>query len=224
MSIFSKKKELTLKDFCRGFYDMLIKKADSNDDYPDFFKKSLTEVDPDFANVDPLMLKNELIILRCELFALVWAHKFGERSAIDQSIFTKNYLKEKGKIEIWNGMGHYNKAISHSTTAGMDDVNKAFWIRMKTDTADKYIAIAEKKGIVVDESLGWPINRLFSEKAWKEKKTSYFLMLGLCHKFGLGYGKDYHGPKDEAQARFIVFITDFYNAQMQFMKNVKIVN
>jgi len=228
MSFFSKKPEVNFKDFCRNFYDNqilnpLIGKADFGSVLPDYVKESLTEVDTDFAKVDSLLLKNELITLRFELFALAWLHKFGEKSAIIQSVFTKKYLQEKGKIEIWNGMEHYNKAISHSATAGMGDVNKAFWIRMRADIADKHIADLTKKGIAVDDSLGLAMNRLFTEKTWKQKSTSYFLMLGLCHKLGLGYGRDYHGPKEEAQFRLMVFISGFYDGAMQSWGKIKII-
>jgi len=228
MSLFSKKPEVNFKDFCRNFYDNqilnpVIGRSDFGGVFPDYAKTSLTEVDPDFAKVDTLLLKNELIALRFELFALAWLHKFGEKPAIAQSFFTKKYLQEKGKIEIWNGMEHYNKGISHSVTAGLGDVNKAFWIRMRADVADKYIADANKNGIFVDESLGWAINRFFSEKVWKKETTSYYLMLGLCHKLGLGYGPDYHGPKEEAQFRLIVFIRGFYDGAMQSWEKAKII-
>lgn len=228
MSIFTKKPEVNFKDFCRNFYDNrilypIVGKTDFGGVGPEYVKKSLTEVDSDFEKVDSLKLRNEILNLRFELFALAWLHKFGEKSAIAQSIFTKNYLQEKGKIEIWNGMEHYNKAISHSVTAGLGDVNKAFWLRARADIAEKYISDANKKGIIVDDSLGLPINRLFSEKAWKKEKTSYFLMLGLCHKLGLGYGPDYHGPKDEAQFRLMVFIIGFYDGAMQSWGKVKII-
>jgi hypothetical protein len=103
MSIISKKPEVYFKDFCRNFYDNqilnpVIGKTDFGGVFPDYVKKSLAEVDLDFAKVDTLLLKNELITLRFELFALAWLHKFGEKSAIAQSIFTRKYLQEKGKI------------------------------------------------------------------------------------------------------------------------------
>jgi hypothetical protein len=49
-------------------------------------------------------------------------------------------------------MEHYNKAISHSATAGMGDVNKTFWIRMRVDIADKHIADLTKNGITGPQS------------------------------------------------------------------------
>jgi len=234
MSFFSKKQEVNLEDFCRNFYDNMIlnpKIGDMgvDDVFPNYVKESIAEVEPEFANIDLQKLAAELIIMRFELFALAWQHSFGEL-AIDQSIFTKNYLHEKGRDDIWEGMEHYNKAISHSVTVELSELNKACIYKMRVDLGHKYIDIAKKNGIDLDkdtaylESIGRPINRISSEKVWKKRITPYFLMLGLCHKLGLGYGKDYYGPNKEAQFRLVVFIRGLYDGAQQSWEDVKIIN
>lgn len=81
--------------------------------------KSLVEVDQSLTNIDSQKLATEMVPLRFELFALAWQHKFGEKSTIPQSVFTKQYLQEKGRADIWNAAGIYNNAIGRSSRHGM---------------------------------------------------------------------------------------------------------
>jgi hypothetical protein len=229
MSFFSKKPEVKLKEFCRNVYDETfinppIGKEHPRAVFPDQLKQVLIEEDPDFKKVELSILANEILTLRFELFALAWIHEFGLGSAIDQSLFTKLYLKDKGKIDVWNGMDHYNKAVSHASIVGISDIQKASILKTRADNADKFFLIANKKGIAVDEAIGWAINRFSSEKAWKERKTAYFLMLSLCHKLGLGFGSNYHGPKEGAQGNIIGLIFGCYAVSKKSWGEVKIVS
>jgi len=180
MSFLSKKQEIDLQHFCHDFYDKhILYQADKGVDlikiHTDSVKKALTEADNVFADIDSEKLKNELTILLFELFALAWVHKFGDKLAVVQSVFTKKYLHEKGRDDIWDGMEKYNGAVSHSVTVGLGDINRNFIIRARMNVADIYIANAEKNGVTIDESIGRAVNRLLSEKAWKNDRTVYFL-------------------------------------------------
>jgi hypothetical protein len=229
MSFFSKKQEVGLEVFCRNFYDNhILYQADDGFDlisiHKDFAKKSLSEADDVFINIDSEKLKNEFTILIFELFSLVWAYKYGDKLAVAQSIFTKKYLLEKERNDIWDGMEKYNNAISHSTTVGMSKVNQASIFRLRADLADIHIANFKKNNIEIDESLGRPINRLFSENAWKKDSTAYFLILALCHQLGLGYGPNYFGPNSRAQDFLASTIKGFYFEIQKYLSNVKIIN
>jgi hypothetical protein len=117
MSIFSRKK-VNLEDFCRDFYDNQILNptvvgVNFGTVLADYV---INEIHSLFAHIDKQKLTEELMTLRFELFALAWAHKFiSGKLVIVQSAFTKQYLNERGKNDIWNGMEPYNKMI-HSAT------------------------------------------------------------------------------------------------------------
>ena len=78
MSFFSRKQKISLEDFCRDFYDNqllnpIIKDVNFGTVLPDYV---IDKIDPLFAHVDKQKLTKELMILRYELFALAWTHKF----------------------------------------------------------------------------------------------------------------------------------------------------
>lgn len=220
------KKEVNIEDLCRDFYDNFILNpvvggVDVTNVFPECLKETITEVEPEFNKIELEKLNNEIIILRFELYALAWIHKFGDKHAFTQSVFTKRYLKAKGRNDIWDGMEHYNEAISHATVK-LENSNPSI-IRKKFDLADIKIAEAKQKGITVDENIGRPINRMFSEKVWENGTITYFLTLALCHQLGLGSGPDYLGPKnDEAMLRFAVFINGLYEGAKQSWDKIKI--
>ncbi len=109
MSFFSRKEEITLENFCRDFYDSqilnpVIGKIDAGNVFSDVVKKNVVEVYPEFAKVDSQKLNEEIKVIRFELFALAWTHKFvSGKIVVAQSDFTKSYLHEK-KIETIFGL------------------------------------------------------------------------------------------------------------------------
>ena len=99
---FNKRQEVNLDNFCRDFYEKnilnpIIQGIDAGTSYRDVVKRSIVEVDDNFANIDSQRFGEELVILRFELFALAWLHEFGEKLAVAQSTFTKHYLHEKNE-------------------------------------------------------------------------------------------------------------------------------
>jgi len=56
--------------------------------------------------------------LRFEILALTWYDKFGDKSAVQQSVFTKGYLTETGREDIWRDMEPYNQALARAATGG----------------------------------------------------------------------------------------------------------
>jgi len=242
MSFFDKKQEVGLEDFCRNFYDKFIinptlttKKGEKIDVAPimyETFRNSVIEADNCFANIGSQKFDLEMMLLRFELFALAWLHKFGVKLAVTQSIFTKDYLHEKGRDDIWDAMGHYTKATSHATTVEKNKTEKgkidlAHIYKMRMDSADEAYDWAEKAGYDIKDvqfigSINTSLNRLGSENAWKKGVTAYFLILALCHRFGLSYGTDYLGPNKKAQLRLEVIIRGFYKGAQQSWDKVKI--
>jgi len=225
MGLFSKKQKVDLEEFCRIYYNDVIlnPKEDITKEYPEIFKKEIVEAIPEFESVSLEKIKEEIKVLTFELFALAWIHNFGEGLAIKQSIFTKKYLYEKGRNDIWEGMEFYNGAISHSIVVKLSELNKAYLIKKKTDLFDKYYATyKDNNETPVEDSLGLAINRISSEEVWKKRIAPYFLMLALCSKFGLGSGKEYRGPNENAQSRFISAIMGIYSGINKYFDNVEI--
>ncbi len=216
MSLFSIKPKISLENFCQDFYDnyilnQVVEKVDLSSVFPEYVKKTITEADGVFVNIDSQKFADEIVILRFELFALAWLHKYRDRSAVAQSIFTRKYLNDKKRDDIWDAMEHYNQAIAHSVTA------TPFIIRMRMDLYDVYC----EKGYD-SKCVARVLNRMFSEKAWNIKNTSYFLILALCHRLGLGYGSKYLGPNEKAQLELHVFIHGLYDGAKQSCEEVKI--
>ncbi|PIR67882.1 hypothetical protein COZ97_02365 [bacterium CG_4_8_14_3_um_filter_33_28] len=232
--MFDEKQAIYVEKFCRDFYknqilNTNIKGVDIDAIYPEYTKKALTEADPVFTNVDKQKLAAELKILQFELFALAWIHKFGHEFAIVQSIFTRQYLHDEGRDDVWDGMAYYNRAIAHATTVGLSSIDSAAILLGRKNFADLYIEKAEKSGVNMKdkseaESRSLPICRLFSEKAWGKGSTTYFLILSLCHRVGLGFGPDYLGPNEEAQFCLSKLIHDLYDDAYQALEKIKINN
>lgn len=178
MSLFSRKKEVGLEEFCRDFYDNnilnpVIHGFDVGKAFFETVVKTVEEADPAFNKVDKERLIEELTILRFELFALAWTHKFiSGKTVIAQSAFTKHYLLEKGRKDIWDGMDSYNKAIDGATLhwlTNLGKMNLGFNYRMREDLTAKNVEVAKKLGIDIDETIERANYRLWSENAWKQK-------------------------------------------------------
>lgn len=227
MSFFSRKQEIGLEDFCRDFYENqilnpVVAKVDASNVYSNIVKKSIAEVYLEFANIDSQKFREELIILRFELFALAWTHKFvSGKLVVAQSAFTKRYLHEKGRDDIWNGMEHYNKIIDGATLhwlSNLGKMNLSFNYHMREDLTAKNIDDAKELGINIDESIERANNRLWSENAWKQKLLLGPLVVTFCNQLGLNPSE----LNEEAGFRLAAVIKGLYDGAQQSWDKVKI--
>lgn len=227
MSFF--KKKVSVEDFCRDFYDNQILNPKIGDmevgsAFSDVVIKEVVEVDPTFNKVDKQQLANELIIIRFELFALAWTHKFisGE-NVVAQSAFTKKYLHEKGKNDIWSGMEPYNNMIDSVTLhwlTSQGKMNLSFNYNMREDLTAKNIEVAKKLGIENDDSIARVNHRLWSENAWRQKLMLGPLVFTFCEQLGINA----NSLAEEAQFRLAVVIRGLYEGAQYSWKDVKIKN
>jgi hypothetical protein len=124
MGLLKRKPKVGIEEFCKNFYDTQVFQAmiGEIDVVPilwESLKGQLQEADESFAAIDQNLFKREMTALRLELFALAWMQKFKhEKYTIPQSIFTRRYLEEKGKLDIWDAMGEYNQALARSVALG----------------------------------------------------------------------------------------------------------
>ena len=122
MGLFRRKPKVSMEEFCREFYHTQVFNA--NIAGVDAYKMlcetafdSVVEADQSFAAIDRARFQEELTAIRMELFALAWMRRFKrEDLTVPQSLFTRRYLQEEGKLPIWDIMGEYNQAVARSAT------------------------------------------------------------------------------------------------------------
>ena len=230
MGFFTTKKEVKLEDFCRDFYETQILNPrigeidiDATASYAETIKKLITEEDSLFANVDLKKLTDEFIFLRFELFALACTHKFisGER-VLSQSAFTKRFLEEKKRMDIWEGMKKYNDIIEGGTLvwfSTLGNMNLSFNYNMKESLTKKNIEEA-KKNKITDDVIERENHRLWSEDAWKQKTIAGNIIVILCNELNIDANK----LNQRAQIGLVTTILGFYNGAKESWKDVKIIN
>lgn len=225
MSFFSKKKEVDLETTCRIFYEnvilnCIVDDVDINAQIFDTLRNALVAVDQNFARVEPKKFNDEIIILQFELFALAWLYQFGDKSAIAQSVFTKTFLHEKQRDDIWENSEDYNQAIARSSTAGkskekaFDRVYLARVYKTRADLFDQF----HKDGFD-PKCVARALNRLFSDDAWKRGVTAGFLLFALCSR--LGFDQNFE-PSKEAHSRWFIEINDLFEKTMGSLKKIQI--
>jgi hypothetical protein len=229
VGLFTKKQEVSLEAFCRDFYERsivnpVINGIDLEAGLVEVIKKTLVEVDAKLSSIDDKKLAAEIVLLRFEIFGLAWEHQFDERLAVAQSVFTKNYLHEKGRDDIWDNMEFYNQAIAHSSTlkaSNPKDPDYGFLTKVNKTRADQFDLYL---GQGYDPSaVARALNRLFTKDAWKKDTTAELLMFGVYDHLGFGLNSDVWANQ-EAQFRCKGVIHGFYNGALQALENIKIVD
>jgi hypothetical protein len=227
MGIFSKKQKISLEEFCTDFYEKnilnpVVQGVNAGAVFVDTIKRNVVEVDDNFAKISAQKFSDEVTLLRFELFALAWLHQFGDKLAIVQSDFTKHYLHEKKRDDIWDNSESYNQAIARSTTLGKTP-EKAFdrvflGNRNKTiaDLFDQYHAEGCDSKCVARV-----LNRMFTETAWKKGVAAGLLMFAFCDR--LGFEANFE-PTKEAQFRLTAIIRGFYDGAKQAVSKIEIIS
>lgn len=224
MVFFNKKQEVNLDEFCRDFYEKnilnpAIEGIDAGAVFYDTARRSIIEADPNFANIGPEKFAAEITLLRFELFALSWLHKFGDKLAVAQSSFTKDYLHEKKRDDIWNDSETYNQTIARSSTArktSKNAFNRVFLGSRNLKLADLFDEY-HKEGFD-PKCIARALNRLFTDGAWKKDITANFLMFVLCDRLEFKPNE----PNKEAQFRLTAIIHGLYDGARQSLDKIKI--
>lgn len=220
MSLFRRKPKLSVQEFSRDFYDSalldtLIQQA--HETYCQVIKRSIEDVDARFATVDSKEFAAEIAAIRFEVFGLAWLHHFGDKFAAPQSAFTKTYLEEKHRPEIWEAMERYNRSIARSFGAFLksgtaEAREQATRVNlMKSDTFDYWVERGYDGTAVARAA-----NRLGARAAWEAGLSQGFLAVNLCEVL-LG-----HQLNEDAEFRLIAFIRGFYDGAYQACEAVTI--
>jgi hypothetical protein len=218
MSIFSRKKKVNLTEFCTAYYDeFFFGKTEVAETYYSLISKKIVEVDSDFQKVNNSNLANEILILRLELFSLAWFHKFGHKYSIEQAVFTKTYLTNKGLISIWEAMEPYNQAIAKSALHGYTsdtisgrvhilDVNKT-----RVDLFKKY----HSEG-VDNKCIARSLNKYGTQPSWDSLSITLHY---LAYSFFLHFN---HEANEESTFTFVAILKGFYEGSKQSLEEIKI--
>jgi hypothetical protein len=226
MSIFKLKKEVNLESFCRDYYeitimDLSIHGIDIGESYFDNVKSSLLETEEIISNITSNTLASEITPLWFELFALAWMHKFPGKFDLNQSVFTKRYLHEKQRDDIWANMEVYNNAVDGATLDwlfNLGTVNSNFWLRAREELAASNIREAKKMNFKIDESIHRVNKRLCSENAWNEKYILNILIRLLIEKLNIIPVES----NQESIDHFSEIINKFYDGALKSMEEIKI--
>lgn len=201
MKLFSRKPKMGLVEFCENFYDKnllypVIQGIDAGAIFLDSVRKSVTEADSNFGNIDPALFEAQIGALRFEEFGLAWLHQ--------------------QRLDIWDAMEPYNRAISRSCTHGCTRETALSRGRMAfvDSTRMQMFSMWHDQGFDPN-SVARAANRLCSESAWNDGVTRGYLMLTLCNRLGCEVNED-------AQFRLIATIIGFYRGAREAIAEVRI--
>ncbi len=190
MGLFSRKPSISIEAFCQDFYDRFfdpkIAGVDATLVFFDTAFDHVAEADRLFAKVDRVLFSREMTALRIELFGLAWMHYFKAKKLDKYSLreisFTKKYLESTGKIEIWDIMLFYNKAIAESgNLLATGKRARRAWIastaHLKMDLYGKLRTETEND----KDCIAPVLNRFLTDVVW-ERKITLEVLTALCAK------------------------------------------
>lgn len=211
MSLFKRKEEVYLREFVTNFYNDNIFNAYINEiDFIEGFckviQKNIIEVDSLFEKINLAELRFEIILLRIELFSLAFIHRFGEKLSLEQTVLTRNLLLTENEL-IWKELESYNYSIAQSSYVKSTSV---ILDKRRMDLFDKYYAEGFQETCIARM-----INRLFTEKSWKQNITPFYLVNTFCERLNCKLN-------EEAQFRLRATIFGLYKGASESMENIKI--
>ena len=185
--------------------------------FAEVVKKNLSEADSKLTELSVTRLSEEIAVLRFELFGLAWAHKYvsGDK-VVSQSNFTKQFLEQKDRQDIWEDMTDYNNIEDGVTLHWLTNLGKAnltFNYGMREDLSKKNIQSAQKLGIKDDDVVVRVNHRLWSENAWKQKLMLEPLAHVFCEKIGVSMQE----LNSEAQFYVAATIKGLYDGAREFI-------
>ncbi len=223
MSFFNKKQKVYLADFCKEFYDKnflepLIAGIDMSNSYNELILKNLKEADQNSNNINPVIFKDEILSLRFELFSLAWFHQFGDKLAIANSVFTKQYLVDKGKEELWDKAEPYNQSIAASATHGCTSSTAAGRARLMIVNKGRMDLFKKYYNETIDaKCVARALNRYGTDGNWKYLSITFgYVVIELCKNLDCSFN-------DEAQFQLVAVLKGFYDGSKQNLEEIKII-
>lgn len=222
VGLFSQKPRVSIKEFCKGFYDEFIFPPNIGEVNPweafgEMSYKMVLGADPTFKTVSLSSFTAELRTLRLEVFGIAWFHNVKDKHAPAQSEFTKHYLEEHGFTDIWESLEDYNKAVARSTTGGHDPDTRlgrasiVFLNQMRSALFDEWVqTVSDPK------NAARAANRIGSHVSWKSMRAHSYLSFALTDRMQCEVN-------EEARTRIVAIIQGLYDGASEAIKAVKII-
>jgi len=231
--------EFRIGECCRQFYDKNIFDGttvgtDVWSGLLDTYLKSIAEVDQSFLAVDKELFRNEMTALRMVLFAfaLGCSEKFNkDEFTLPASFFTRNYLKEKGRLDVFDIMSAYNRAIARSAIMDANlqkysgKTGEALIIRVNdlrsrmalkwadTYVGDRVIPLKEQKNKV--SCINMVANRLGADI----EREDGVVVKSLCAELATRL-RDGENWNSEAMSKLSAILFDFYRGAEEYLESV----
>ncbi len=223
MSFFKTKKKVRLSEFCTEFYDKnfiepIAGGINFSNTYNELIAEKITEKDKSFQEINFENFSNEILILRFELFSLAWFHQFDTKSAVTHSIFTKKYLDDNRREDLWDNAETYNQAIAESANYGYNPstssgkAGRLVIAMTRMDLFNKYYS-----DDIDGKCLARALNRYGTNSSWKKLSiTLGYIAMSLCKNLNCSL-------IDDANFQLIAVLKGFYDGSKQSMEEIKII-
>jgi hypothetical protein len=231
MGLLSHKPKVSVEEFCQWYFDTTIFSEDAQTELFDHVFNFVAEADQSFTAIDKALFKHEMTALYMELFGLAWDRRYEKLEYILPAIVcTKNYLGQKGRLEIWNTMLAYNQAIAQSGIQSLSadilsNVKKAKELLNQSEEVRiaglnyMRVALAKKfEGEGFDaECAARAANRQGIEIAWEKDLIISLLTARFADRLGCDIILN-----DDAQGRLLLTILGILEGATQSMKKMRI--
>ncbi len=176
MRFFKTKKDAV--EFSRDFYETYlfgpkIGGLDPVAVYAETVYRTISKDDAMFSAVQLPKLRDELLGLQLEMIGTAWTYKSKEPAAMANSNFTRKYLADMGRSDLWEIMGEYNHRVADSASYAIDPksrlgrAQRVFLNEMRTGKFDTW----HEKGIYDSQAIARVVNRLGTDTAWNKGLT-----------------------------------------------------
>lgn len=229
------KPKISVEECCKEFYDKnifhaIIAGIDGWSIHLDSVSKCVTEADTSFSAIDSDLFRQEMTAVRMEVFALAFARKVKrEDLTLVQSFFTRRYLEENGKLDIWDIMLEYNQAIADSATLTatferMEDWRVAKSNLARSDFCEKWCEanIADPSALTEEqEMLSQCVARVANRIGADIRRNDCILVKRLTARLADRL-RCHTDLKDEALFRLAAMIFGFYKGAEDYLKSISL--
>jgi hypothetical protein len=185
MGIFGNKQKYSMEQFCEQFYNSMIfdtpgKESDRDINTIDGAYQLLENADKAFSRVDRDTFGHEMAAMHLELFSLAFMKQYSDfNHEIHHSVFTREYLRQKNRLDIWETMQEYNRLISQTATM------KADGNQMTNNTAIERMTIAQVTSLRAELFKKWVRdNSINLENVTERENELAQCVTRVCNRLG----------------------------------------
>jgi hypothetical protein len=227
MELYKGTPRLNVDECCKEFYDRNIFSvvAESPDEWSTFLgtvSRSVNEINSLFSGVDQNLLRREVTALGLEIFSIAYARKVKvDDLSWRQNRFTRGYLEERGRLDIWNIMSEYNQVVAQS---GMDEQGKDKvstscdkMYRKWAKATKKERKLAKEEELLPDDYVVRAANLIGAEMKQADCITAERLAAKLAERLGQGTRL-----KEETLHKGSEIVFGFYRGAELYLKYISL--